>query len=221
MSPLRQDPLAINLDSLSGETPPPVDQHVGLTTPTHTGTSKDGSNKQNVWGGVKSPRPSDKERMARARGVGLFDIAGLATTEYHGGSHGVQELTVKFIHNCGYQSFSNTVFPEDVLICFGEIQQIHWKVLQSWYNPRTLVSGPSIERILDRGFQAFPKLRTLNVQDAVEFYNKFQGLSHSHLLPLMPFDAVRLGNNFEGLYVPGLGTQRYHKCASALYELLP
>jgi hypothetical protein len=37
----------------------------------------------------------------------------------------------------------------------------------------------------------------------------------------MLFDAIRLGNNFEVLFVPGLGTQRYHKCASALFELLP
>ncbi len=37
----------------------------------------------------------------------------------------------------------------------------------------------------------------------------------------MPFNAVHLGNNFEGLFVPGLGTQRYHECASALFELLP
>jgi hypothetical protein len=36
----------------------------------------------------------------------------------------------------------------------------------------------------------------------------------------MPFDAVRLGNNFEGLFVPGLGVQQYHECASALFELL-
>jgi len=59
------------------------------------------------------------------------------------------------------------------------------------------------------------------MHDAVEFYDKFQELSHAYLIPLMPFDAVRLGNNFEGLFVPGLGTQRYHECASALFELLP
>ena len=59
------------------------------------------------------------------------------------------------------------------------------------------------------------------MHDAVEFYDKFQELSHAYLIPLMPFDAVRLGNNFEGLFVPGLGTLRYHECASALFELLP
>ena len=37
----------------------------------------------------------------------------------------------------------------------------------------------------------------------------------------MLFDAIRLGNNFEGLFVPGLGTQCYHECASALFELFP
>jgi hypothetical protein len=133
--------------------------------------------------------------------------------EYHGGPQGVPKLTVHFIHNCGYQSFSNTVSPEDVLICFGKIQQIHRKVTQSWYNPRTLVSGPSVARILDKGLQAFLKLRMLDVQDAVEFYDKFQDLSKDYLLPLMPFDAVRPGNNYEGLFVLGLGTLRYQECA--------
>jgi len=61
----------------------------------------------------------------------------------------------------------------------------------------------------------------MDVHDAVELYDKFQGLSHDYLIPLMPFDAVRLGNNFEGLFVLGLGTQRYQECASALFELLP
>jgi hypothetical protein len=37
----------------------------------------------------------------------------------------------------------------------------------------------------------------------------------------MPFDAVHLANDFEGLFVLGLGVQRYHECASALFELLP
>jgi hypothetical protein len=113
------------------------------------------------------PRPSNKERLACSCGVGLFDIAGLAATDYHHGMNGVLDLTVAFIHKCGYQSFSSTVSLEDTLVCFGEIQQIHRKVLQSWYESHTLVSGPSIERILERGLQAFPKLRSLEIHDAV------------------------------------------------------
>ena len=162
--------------------------------------------------GITSPCPSDKEQLARSCGVGLFDIAGLASVDYYGGLQGVQDLTISFIHKCGYQSFSNTASPEDILICFGEIQQLHRKVLQSWFNTRTQVSGPSLELILERGLKAFPQLRTMNVHDAVKFYNKFQELSHAYLLPLMPFDAVCLGTNFEGLLVPGLRTQRYHEC---------
>ena len=153
--------------------------------------------------------------------VGLFDIAGLATMAYHSGPHGVPKLTVHFIHNGGYQSFSNMVSPKDVLICFGKIQKIHRKVTQSWYNPHTLVSGPSVALILDKGLQAPPKLCTLDVQDVVEFIDKFQDLSKDYLLPLMPFDVVRLGNNYEGLFVPGLGTLQYQERALALFKLLP
>jgi hypothetical protein len=218
---LRRDPSAVDLASLIGGRPPPDNPHVTFNTPGRAGAHKVVSDVLIVRGPVTLPRPSDKERLARSRGVGLFNIAGLATEEYHGGTQGVQALTVTFIHNCGYQSFSNTISPEDVLFCLSEIQQLHRKVLQSWYNIRTQLSGPSLECILDRGLKAFPLLQTMDVHDAIEFYNKFQGLSHDYLIPLMPFDAVRLGNNFEGLFVPGLGTQRYQECASALFELLP
>ena len=123
MSPLRRDPSAINLASLSGETPPPVDQHVGLATSTRP-----------VLGGpVESPCPSDKERLARLRQVGLFNIRGLATPKYHGGDLGVRVLMVQFIHDCGYRSFFNTMSPEDVLLSYGEIIQVHRKVEQRWY----------------------------------------------------------------------------------------
>jgi hypothetical protein len=155
-----RDPSAIDLASLGGGTPPSLNHRVGLNTADRTKALDNGSDQWNMAGPIKSPRPSNKERLAQSCGVGLFDIANLATTEYHGGHHGVSDLTVIFIHNCGYQSFSNTVSPEDILICYREIQRIHWKILQSWYNLHTFVSGPSIERILDRGFQAFSKLRT-------------------------------------------------------------
>ena len=207
---LRWDPSAIDLASLSGGNPPPDSPHVTFDTPGCAGAQVDGSNVLIVGRAVTLPQPSNKERLARSRGIGLFDIAGLATVGYHGGSQGIQDPTVLFIHNCGYQTFSNTVSPEDILLCFSKIQQLHRKVLQSWFNPRTQVSGPSLECLLDRGLKAFPQLRSMNMDDAVKFYNKFQELSHAYLLPLMPFDATRLGNNFEGLFVPGLGTQRYH-----------
>jgi hypothetical protein len=55
----------------------------------------------------------------------------------------------------------------------------------------------------------------------VTFYDKLKELSVVYLIPLMPFDAICLEFNFEGLFVPGLGTDRYKDCASALMEILP
>jgi hypothetical protein len=43
------------------------------------------------------------------------------------------------------------------------------KVEQSWFNTRTQTSGPSVERILERGLTVFPKLRSLDVQEMVNF----------------------------------------------------
>ena len=96
----------VNLSILSGETSSP-------TTPDNLDAHENGSGVQPIGGPIKSPRPSNKERLARSwsRGIVLFDIAGLASTHYHGGMDGVSELTVAFIHNCDYQSFSNTVSP--------------------------------------------------------------------------------------------------------------
>ena len=105
--------------------PPPDSPHVKFDTPSRTGAQVDGSDVLIAGGPVTSPQPSDKERLAQSCGVGLFDIAGLATIGYHGGLQGVQDLTVLFIHNCGYQTFSNTVSPEDILLCFSKIQQLH------------------------------------------------------------------------------------------------
>ena len=103
---LRRDPSAVDLPSLLGRRHPPDNQHVTFNTPDRAGAHEEVSDVPIVGGPVTSPRPSDKERLARSCGIGLFDIAGLATEDYHGGTQGVQALTVTFIHNCGYQSFS-------------------------------------------------------------------------------------------------------------------
>jgi hypothetical protein len=91
MSPMSRDPSAGDLR-----------KNPMQTTPARPGPHEDGTGDCIVGGPIKSPQPSNKERLAWACGIGLFDIASLATTEYHGGHHGVQELTVLFIHNCGY-----------------------------------------------------------------------------------------------------------------------
>ncbi len=83
------------------------------------------------------------------------------------------------------------------------------KVLQLWENPQSYAMGPPVKRILEKGLPVFPKLCLLETYDAIEFYDKFQELSTLHLLPIMPFDAARPKSNFEGLFIPGLGTERY------------
>ena len=65
--------------------PPPDSPHVKFDTPSRTGAQVDGSDVLIAGGPVTSPQPSDKERLAQSCGVGLFDIAGLATIGYHGG----------------------------------------------------------------------------------------------------------------------------------------
>jgi hypothetical protein len=111
----------------------------------------------------------DKERQARLRHISQHDVAGLATVEYHGGRHGVPSLTLTFIHKCGYQSFSPEV-EDNVLPCYGAIQLLHKKVKTAWYDPRTLQSGPSVERILEKGMAVFPKLCSTTARETVAFY---------------------------------------------------
>jgi hypothetical protein len=171
-------------------------------------------------GRIASPRPSDKEQQARQMRMSIFDIAGLASQQYHGEMDGVPELSISFIHACGYESFSIET-PDDVLLCYCNIQQVHKKVRQGWFNPCSHLYGPSVEWILERGLLVFPRLDSLTAAEAVTFYDKLQELSAVYLIPLMPFDAIHLEFNFEGLFVPGLGTNRYVDCASALMEILP
>jgi hypothetical protein len=47
-------------------------------------------------------------------------MATLAHSQYHGGPDGVTELTIEFIHECGYDSISVDA-PEDILICYNDI----------------------------------------------------------------------------------------------------
>ena len=71
--------------------------------------------------------------------------------------------------------------------------------------PSSYQSGPSVDRILDRGHPVFLKLDTLDVAATVEFYDQLQKTSALFLLPLMLFDAINLHMGFKGLCPPGLG----------------
>ncbi len=172
-------------------------------------------------GNITLPRAADKECQARHQGISRHYIVGLAASAYHGGTDGVHELTILFIHKYGYQSFS-TESADNVLPCYSSIQLLHKKVCLAWFNPRTLQSGLSVERILERGLLVFPKLcHNTEAKDVVAFYEGLQQVSTAYLLPLMPFDAVCLANNYEGLSPPGLGTTAYAECSTTLLEILP
>ena len=55
----------------------------------------------------------------------------------------------------------------------------------------------------------------------VKFYDGLQKISMQYLIPLMPFDSIRLAFGFEGLCPPGLGTARYSAIASTWMDVLP
>jgi len=73
---------------------------------------------------IISPRVGDREQYAQDRQISRFDITGLATPAYHGGLDGVDDLTIPFLHECGYNSFTPEA-PEDILLCYRDIQLVH------------------------------------------------------------------------------------------------
>jgi hypothetical protein len=143
--------------------------------------------------------------MACAKNTSKFDLAGLADVKYHVADMGVKELTLQIISNCCYQSF-HWNHPEDILLCYSEIVNIHRIVLQVWTNYWMHFSGPIVEYILEKALPVFPRLNSLEVADIVQFYNSMQKILMRYLLSLMPFDLICLAFGFEGLCPPGLGT---------------
>jgi len=171
-------------------------------------------------GRIKTPRSLDPARRARTMKTNRFDLAGLADMGYHIGDDGVDLLNEMIISNCGYQSF-HVDHPEDVLLCFQEIVNLHRLVVQTWTNTRTHFSGPVVEYIIEKALPVFPRLLDLDVSGTVKFYDGLQKISMRYLLPLMPFDSISLAFGYEGLCPPGLGTTRYSAIASAWMDVLP
>jgi hypothetical protein len=91
---------------------------------------------------ITLPRSTDKERQAWQLGISRHNIAGLAARDYHGGTKGVPNHTLSFIHTCSYQSFPTTVTVDNVLPCYGNIQLIHKKGSQGMVQPPYPSIGP-------------------------------------------------------------------------------
>jgi hypothetical protein len=72
------------------------------------------------------------------------------------------------ISNCGYKSF-HVDHPEDVLLYFQEIVNLHRLVVQTWTNTRTYFSGPVVEYIIEKALPVFPRLLDLDVSGTVKF----------------------------------------------------
>ncbi len=160
-------------------------------------------------GKIKTPCSLDPARRARTMKTNRFDLAGLADTGYHIGDDGVALLNEMIISNCGYQSF-HVDHPEDVLLCFQEIVNLHRLVVQTWTNTHTQFSSPVVEYVIEKALPVFPRLLDLDVPGTVKFYDGLQKISMRYLLPLMPFDSISL-----------LGTTRYSAIASAWMDVLP
>jgi len=129
-----------------------------------------------LGGKIKTPRSIDPARHVRNMKTSRFDLAGLANTGYHIGDFGVDTLTELIISNCGYQTF-HVNHPEDVLLCFQEIINIHRVVVQTWTNTRTHFSGPVVEYTLEKALPVFPRLLDLDVSAMVKFYDGLQKIS--------------------------------------------
>ena len=180
-------------------TPPPYTPLVSAADPTVVRPSS-----PCTGGKLLTPR----EQQERTKGVNRFDIEGLTYRPYHGKTHGVDPLTMGFLANCGFTMVSS----DDVVGSLKNIVTVHRCISDSWTNPSNNTSGPQVDRILLKSFKLFPTLKSLATEDVVGFYDRFQGLSTSHLLALMPFDSIVLRNRYEGLFIPGLGTWRYAEC---------
>jgi hypothetical protein len=173
-----------------------------------------------MGGRITLPRSTNKERQAQLLKLRCHDVAGLACNAYHGGPSGINELSLGFVHACGYQTFP-TEDTDNVLPCYSHIQLLHKKVQQAWFNPHTLQSGPSVDRIFEKGLTVLPKLRETSAKETVVFYKRLQQVSAAYLIPVMPFNAICIKNNYKSLIPPGLGTDTYAECSAAVLEILP
>ena len=175
-----------------------------------------GDNEDALLGGsISSPRQVDRRRQAANAKVSPFDIAALADIKYHGGSEGYYTLTPSIIHNCGYTAINTG----DVISSYNEIILVHESVMTNWAGRFTV--GPQIDRILEKGLVSLPRLRSLEVESAVEWFDTLQKTLLIYLVPITPLDCVMIKMGYKALCVPGTGLSCYPIAAHVLLELLP
>jgi hypothetical protein len=177
------------------------------------------SNPVTVGGPITSPQNWDKETTARSLGASRFDATCLACSAYHVGKDSVATLPEDVICNCGFRRIKASA--DDVVVCYNDIKWVHQKVRGLCYNSSSHTFDPQVDRILQKSLPMFPRLVSTDTGEVVTFYNWLQEISMTHMLALLPFDAIVLQYRFEGLCPPGLGLTRYGAMSKALMELLP
>jgi hypothetical protein len=124
---------------------------------------------------------------------------------------------MSYLVRCGF----SMILTDDVITCFDDIILTHRRIRDMWYNPVANTYGTQVDHILLKSFKIFPILESTVTEEVVNFYDRFHKLSTSHLLAVMPFNAIMLKNCFEGLCIPDLGTQHYAEMSRALMDFPP
>jgi hypothetical protein len=159
----------------------------------------------------------DHEQHARQLKANCFDISTLVHAGYHGDWDGHKQITAAILQCCGYTNFTS----DDIITCFNNIISAHERVYCLWFNMANNTAGPQVDHILQKSLKLFPSLDSNCTNEVIDFYDRLQEVSSSHLIAIMPFNAVMLCNRFKGLCIPGLGVMRYATMGKALMELLP
>ena len=82
--------------------------------------------------------------------------------------------------------------------------------------------GPQINRILKKGLVSLPRLQSLEVESAVEWYDTLQKTLLIYLVPITPLYCVMIKMGYyEALCIPDTGLTRYPVAARILLELPP
>ena len=96
---------------------------------------------------------------------------------------------------------------------------MHKHIVTYWEGQHS--EGPQLAYILEKGLPTFPRLHSLTVEAAVDWYDKIQKLLMIYFIPVTPLDCAMLQIGYEALCIPGTGTSRYHAAAHVLMEVLP
>ncbi len=81
------------------------------------------------------------------------------------------------------------ILCDNIITCFNDIISAHRWIMTTWH-PVANTYGPQVDHILLKLFKLFPTLNLTRTEDVVHLYDSFQELTTSHLIALMPFNAV-------------------------------